>query len=55
MRTFSATSSSTELECVFFSVTPNPGSRSTITFGFTSSSLASSLIRIFIICKKLLK
>jgi len=55
MRIFSATSSSTELECVFFSVTPKPGSRSTMTFGFTSSSLASSLMRIFIIGKKLLE
>ncbi len=44
-----ATGSSTELEWVFFSVTPNSGSISRITFGFTSSSRASSLIRIFTI------
>ena len=44
-----ATSSSTELECVFFSVTPNSGNRSIMTPGLTSSSLANSLIRIFFI------
>ncbi len=47
VRTFSATSSSTELECVFFSVTPSEGSRLKIAFALTSSSLARSLIRIF--------
>ena len=44
-RTFSATSTGIELECVFFSVTPNPGSRSIIAFALTSSSRANSLIR----------
>ena len=44
-----ATSSSIELECVFFSLTPNSGNKSMITPGFTSSSRASSLIRIFFI------
>lgn len=44
-----ATSSSIELEWVFFSPTPNSGSMSRITPGFTSSSLASSLMRIFFI------
>jgi hypothetical protein len=48
-RTRYATSSSIELECVFFSVTPKSGRRSIITFGLTSSSRASSLIRIFFI------
>ncbi len=46
-RSLSAISSSTELECVFFSVMPNSGSSSIMRFGFTSSSRASSLIRIF--------
>ena len=45
-RTLSATSSSIELEWVFFSVTPSSGSKSRILDGFTSSSRASSLIRI---------
>ena len=45
-RNRSATSSSTELEWVFFSVMPNWGSISTSRFGFTSSSRANSLIRI---------
>jgi hypothetical protein len=45
LRTFSATSSGIELECVFFSVTPYPGKRSIIALALTSSSLASSLIR----------
>jgi hypothetical protein len=45
LRTFSATSTGIELECVFFSVTPYPGKRSMIAFAFTSSSRASSLIR----------
>jgi len=44
-----ATGSSIELEWVFFSVTPSSGSMSRITFGFTSSSRASSLIRILTI------
>ena len=44
-RTFSATSGSTELECVFFSSTPKPGSRSRMALLLTSSSLARSLIR----------
>ncbi len=41
-----ATSSSMELECVFFSSTPSSGSMSRMMLGFTSSSRASSLIRI---------
>jgi hypothetical protein len=45
LRTFSATSSGIELECVFFSVTPYPGKRSIIALALTSSSRASSLIR----------
>jgi hypothetical protein len=48
LRTFSASSSSIELEWVFFSVTPTSGKISRITLAFTSSSLAKSLIRIFI-------
>ena len=48
LRTFSASSSSKELECVFFSVTPTSSSTSKIALLFTSSSLARSLIRIFI-------
>jgi hypothetical protein len=44
-----ATGSSIELEWVFFSATPSSGSMSRITFGFTSSSRASSLIRILTI------
>jgi hypothetical protein len=47
-RTRSASSSSIELECVFFSVTPTSGKTSRITLAFTSSSRAKSLIRIFI-------
>jgi hypothetical protein len=46
--TFSASSSSMELECVFFSVTPTSCNASRIALLFTSSSLARSLIRIFI-------
>jgi hypothetical protein len=46
--TRSASSASIELECVFFSVTPTFGSDSRISLLFTSSSLARSLIRIFI-------
>src|SRR6266481_863925 len=48
-RTFSASCSSTELECVFFSVTPTSGSASRIALLLTSSSLARSLIRILLI------
>ena len=48
-RTFSASWSSRELECVFFSVTPTSGSTSRIALLFTSSSLARSLIRILLI------
>jgi hypothetical protein len=47
-RTRSASSSSIELEWVFFSVTPTSFSTSRIALAFTSSSLARSLIRIFI-------
>jgi hypothetical protein len=47
-RTRTASSSSIELEWVFFSVTPTSGKISKITLAFTSSSLARSLIRIFI-------
>src|SRR5712672_3652307 len=47
-RTRTASSSSIELEWVFFSVTPTSGRISRITLAFTSSSLARSLIRIFI-------
>ncbi len=43
------TSSSSELECVFLSATPRSGSNSRIRLGFTSSSLASSLMRILLI------
>jgi hypothetical protein len=48
-RSFSASCSSTELECVFFSVTPTSGSASRIALLLTSSSLARSLIRILLI------
>jgi hypothetical protein len=48
-RSSNATSSSIELECVFFSCTPNSGNRSRMTPGFTSNSRASSLILIFFI------
>jgi hypothetical protein len=48
-RSAMATSSSTELECVFFSCTPNSGRRSRMAPGLISSSRASSLIRIFFI------
>jgi hypothetical protein len=47
-RTCSATSSSSELECVFLSSTPSSGRRSIIKLGLTSSSLASSLMRILL-------
>jgi hypothetical protein len=48
LRTFSASSSSRELEWVFFSVTPTSSKTSRMALLFTSSSLARSLIRIFI-------
>lgn len=48
LRTRSASSSSRELEWVFFSVTPTSSRTSRIALLFTSSSLARSLIRIFI-------
>jgi hypothetical protein len=47
-RTRTASSSSIELEWVFFSVTPTTSSTSRIALLLTSSSLAKSLIRIFI-------
>jgi hypothetical protein len=46
-RTRAASSSSNELECVFFSVTPTSGSVSRIALLLTSSSLAKSLMRTF--------
>ncbi len=48
-RTFSASCSSSELECVFFSVTPTRGSASRMALLLTSSSLARSLIRTLLI------
>ncbi len=48
-RTFSASCSSRELECVFFSVTPTSVSASRTALLFTSSSLARSLIRTLLI------
>jgi hypothetical protein len=48
-RTFSASWSSRELECVFFSVTPTAPRTSRIALLLTSSSLARSLIRILLI------
>ena len=48
LRTSSASWSSSELECVFFSVTPTSASTSRIALLLTSSSRARSLIRIFI-------
>ena len=48
-RTFSASCSSSELECVFFSVTPTSGSVSRMALLLTSSSLARSLIRTLLI------
>ncbi len=48
-RTFSASCSSRELECVFFSVTPTSGSVSRIDLLLTSSSRARSLIRTLLI------
>jgi hypothetical protein len=47
LRTRAASSSSSELECVFFSVTPTSGNTSRIALLLTSSSLAKSLIRTF--------
>ena len=48
-RTFSASCSSSELEWVFFSVTPTIGSASRMALLLTSSSLARSLIRTLLI------
>jgi len=48
-RTFSASWSSSELEWVFFSVTPTTDNTSRIALLLTSSSLARSLIRILLI------
>src|SRR5580658_4686909 len=48
-RTFSASCSSRELECVFFSVTPTAASVSRIALLLTSSSRARSLIRTLLI------
>jgi hypothetical protein len=48
-RTFSASCSSRELECVFFSVTPTIDSTSRMALLLTSSSLARSLIRTLLI------
>jgi len=48
-RTFSASSASMELECVFFSVTPTAVKASRIDLLFTSSSRARSLIRTLLI------
>jgi hypothetical protein len=48
-RTFSASCSSRELECVFFSVTPTAVSASRIALLLTSSSRARSLIRTLLI------
>jgi hypothetical protein len=51
LRMISATGSSMELECVFFSVTPSSGSMSRMLWEGISSCLASSLIRILFISK----
>ena len=48
-RTFSASCSSRELECVFFSVTPTRGSVSRMALLLTSSSRARSLMRTLLI------
>jgi hypothetical protein len=48
-RTFTASCSSIELECVFFSVTPTATSASRMALLLTSSSLARSLIRTLLI------
>jgi hypothetical protein len=55
LRTFSATSAGMELECVFFSVTPYPASRSIMAFALTSSSRASSFIRTWFTSDMLIK
>jgi hypothetical protein len=55
LRTFSATSAGMELECVFFSVTPYPASRSMMAFALTSNSRASSLIRTWLTSDMLIK
>ena len=49
IRTFSASCSSSELEWVFFSVTPTSGSVSRMALLLTSNSLARSLIRTLLI------
>ena len=49
LRTSSASFSSSELECVFFSVTPTSVRTSRIALLLTSNSLARSLIRILLI------
>jgi hypothetical protein len=49
LRTLSASKSSSELECVFFSVTPASANTSRIALLLTSSSRARSLIRILLI------
>jgi hypothetical protein len=49
LRTSSASKSSRELECVFFSVTPTVVSTSRISLLLTSNSRARSLIRILLI------
>jgi hypothetical protein len=49
LRTSSASKSSSELECVFFSVTPTSGRVSRIALLLTSNSRARSLIRILLI------
>jgi hypothetical protein len=49
IRTLSASCSSSELECVFFSVTPTSSSTSRMALLLTSSSLARSLIRTLLI------
>jgi hypothetical protein len=53
-RTSSASCSSRELECVFFSVTPTVVSTSRISLLLTSSSRAKSLIRILLIRSRFL-
>ena len=49
LRACSACSISSELECVFFSLTPISGRKSIRTLALISSSLASSLIRIWFV------
>jgi len=48
-RSSRTTWSSSELECVFLSGTPSSGNKSRMTLGLTSSSRASSLMRILLI------